>query len=111
MLLPRNSGFWRSILTSSGRMVGGVCCISVLLSKFPHWLVHSVCNRKSHVNHRENWDLRTHQNSILNLKGFDKTSLPYSADEVSQKPQKLRAVATVKKHSARSNLTGLNGTS
>ena len=37
---PKNLGFWRSILTSSEKMVGGVCYISVLLSKSPHWLVH-----------------------------------------------------------------------
>lgn len=38
---PRSWGFWRSVLTSSERTAGGVCCISVLLWGSPHSLARS----------------------------------------------------------------------
>lgn len=114
MLLPRNLGFWRSILTSSGRMVGGVCCISVLLSKFPHWLVHSVCNRQSRVNlRRENWNLKMyHQYLAINWIGLIKlVSHAQQMRELKQtkkKKQKPKPVTTIRKYTTRSNHAHLN---
>lgn len=112
MLLPRNLGFWRSILTSSGRMVGGVCCISVLLSKFPHWLVHSVCNRQSHVNlRRENWNLKMYH-QYLAINWIDLIELVSRAQQMRElkqkKKQKLKPVTTIRKYTTWSNHAHLN---